>query len=199
LPSGKGDDNPVIETTPEVMEVQPVTGAAGMLARLTMLRQNKEIERFLKFAVVGVIGASIDSGTFNLLRTMAWLEAVQIHLPNGQILSREVEAGTIAFLFAVTSNFIWNRYWTYPDSRSKSIFSQMATFFGINMIGLFIRVLVLQFASTPLSNLAHSIIPSLTASTGAGIGANAAWAISVIIVMFWNFFVNRYWTYNDVK
>jgi putative flippase GtrA len=186
------------ETTSEVMEVQPVTGVAGMLARLMTLRQHKEVGRFFKFAVVGVIGALIDSGTFNLLRAVSWLEAVQLHLPGGLVLSREVEAGAIAFLFAVTSNFIWNRYWTYPDSRSKSIFSQLATFFGINMMGLFIRVLVLQFASPPLSTIAHGIMPSLRAPTAASIGANAAWAISVIIVMFWNFFVNRYWTYNDV-
>jgi putative flippase GtrA len=198
LPFVKGDNSLVTETTPEVMEVQPVTGVAGMLARLMTLRQNKEVGRFLKFAVVGVIGALIDSGAFNLLRAVSWLEAVQIHFPGGQVLSREVEAGAIAFLLAVSSNFIWNRFWTYPDSRSKPIFSQMATFFGINMMGLFIRVLVLQFGSPPLSAIAHGIIPSLRPSTAASIGANAAWAISVIIVMFWNFFVNRYCTYNDV-
>jgi putative flippase GtrA len=27
---------------------------------------------------------------------------------------------------------------------------------------------------------------------------NITLAIAVIVVMFWNFFVNRYWTYNDV-
>ena len=27
---------------------------------------------------------------------------------------------------------------------------------------------------------------------------NITLAIAVIIVMFWNFFANRYWTYNDV-
>ena len=31
------------------------------------------------------------------------------------------------------------------------------------------------------------------------IGENLSLAIVVIIVMFWNFFVNRFWTYNDVK
>jgi putative flippase GtrA len=24
-------------------------------------------------------------------------------------------------------------------------------------------------------------------------------AVAVVIVMLWNFFVNRYWTYNDVQ
>jgi putative flippase GtrA len=191
----------VTETSTEVMDTVPgiSTKSNGMMSRLILLRENKEVGRFLKFAVVGIIGALIDSGTFNLLRTLPWLESFQIHLPTGQTLTREVEAGTIAFLLAVISNFIWNRYWTYPDSRSKSIVSQLFTFFGINAVGLFIRVLILQFGSAPLSGLVHSIIPSLSVSTAAGLGANAAWAISVIIVMFWNFFVNRHWTYNDVK
>jgi putative flippase GtrA len=30
-------------------------------------------------------------------------------------------------------------------------------------------------------------------------GENLTLAIAVLIVLFWNFFVNRYWTYNDVE
>jgi putative flippase GtrA len=28
---------------------------------------------------------------------------------------------------------------------------------------------------------------------------NLTLAVAVLIVMFWNFFVNRYWTYSDVE
>jgi hypothetical protein len=28
---------------------------------------------------------------------------------------------------------------------------------------------------------------------------NLALAIAVIVVMFWNFFINRYWTYDDIN
>jgi len=31
------------------------------------------------------------------------------------------------------------------------------------------------------------------------ISDNLTLAIAVVIVMFWNFFVNRYWTYSDVE
>ncbi len=31
----------------------------------------------------------------------------------------------------------------------------------------------------------------------AKLGTMAAWVIGVIVVMLWNFFANRYWTYND--
>ena len=30
------------------------------------------------------------------------------------------------------------------------------------------------------------------------ISDNLVLAITVVIVMFWNFFVNRYWTYSDI-
>jgi len=51
-----------------------------------------------------------------------------------------VIAGTISFIAAITSNFIWNRYWTYPDSRSKPVPHQLAQFVVINVMGLGIRV-----------------------------------------------------------
>jgi putative flippase GtrA len=31
------------------------------------------------------------------------------------------------------------------------------------------------------------------------LGYNAAKVIATIVVLFWNFFVNRYWTYSDVE
>lgn len=71
----------------------------------------QERGRFLRFAVVGIIGAVVDFGTFNLLVNLA-------HIP-------AVWASIASFTAAVVSNFIWNRFWTYPDSRSKSISRQV--------------------------------------------------------------------------
>ena len=46
--------------------------------------------------------------------------------------------------------------------------------------------------------MGRRIIPSLKVDTATWLGESIAWALAVVIVMFWNFFVNRYWTYNDV-
>jgi putative flippase GtrA len=43
----------------------------------------------------------------------------------------------------VISNFLWNRYWTYPESRSKPIGRQMTQFFVLNLMGLGINLIVL--------------------------------------------------------
>ena len=149
------------------------------------LMNPQERTRFFRFAVVGVIGAVVDFGTMNLLA--------------GVFAASLIFAGTISFIAAILSNFTWNRYWTYPDSRSKPMMAQLGLFAAINLVGLFIRVLILQFGSVPLGDLTHSLIHSINPATAAGLGANEAWLIAVVIVMFWNFFVNRYWTYNDVK
>jgi putative flippase GtrA len=113
-----------------------------------------------------------------------------------------ISAG-IGFTAAVTSNFIWNRYWTYPDSRSRSVRRQLSQFFVVNAVGLGIRAVVLKLLYVPGAWLAAQIFTDvlhhpLTDNQAARLGANFAIMVALVIVMFWNFFVNRRWTYSDV-
>ncbi len=143
-----------------------------------------ERTRFLKFMAVGAFGALIDFGVANLLS----------HYLNMPL----VFAGTISFTCAVISNFIWNRYWTYPESRTRALHHQLGMFFLVNVAGVLIRIPILHFVEPPLINLftglqlSSSISPEFRAR-------NATLALAVGIVMLWNFFINRYWTYNDVE
>src|SRR5215216_839562 len=89
----------------------------------------KEVERFLKFAIVGTIGAIIDAGTLYALQ--ATLLPPTLRQPDFNVLL----AQTIAFLAAIASNFTWNRLWTYPDSRSRSARHQMFLFTFISLVG----------------------------------------------------------------
>ena len=150
---------------------------------MILLNNVKERERFLKFAVVGVIGAVIDFGVMNLLTQAAGMSLVA--------------AGTISFICAVISNFIWNRYWTYPDSRSRPIGRQLIMFFAVNIAGVAIRIPILHFVEPPLIDLFESMHLSSSLSSEF-LAKNLTLALAVGIVMLWNFFVNRYWTYNDV-
>ncbi len=150
---------------------------------------SKELVRFLKFMVVGTIGAVVD---FSLLYVMHILVGLPI-----------AAANTISFTTAVLSNFTWNRYWTYPDSRSKPVRTQLVQFFIVNIIGWAINTSLLLLLRGPLTTLAGSLSPAIPILADAEIaykaGYNMAKAIATIVVMFWNFFVNRFWTYNDVK
>jgi putative flippase GtrA len=145
----------------------------------------KERVRFLRFAVVGVIGAVVDFGVMNLLT-----HAFKIPL---------IVAGTISFFAAILSNFTWNRYWTYPDSRSKRVLRQLVQFAIVNAAGLLIRVPILAFLEKPFQRFFVWLPVHLQSLPADFMAKNATLAVAVIIVMFWNFFVNRYWTYSDVK
>jgi len=144
---------------------------------------SKERTRFLKFALVGTIGAAIDFGVMNLLS-----HTTEVNL---------VTAGTISFTCAVVSNFIWNRYWTYPESRSRPLMGQLGMFFLVNLAGVAIRVPTLHYLEPPVLRFFENIFHTspITAEFYAN---NLTLAAAVGIVMLWNFFVNRYWTYNDI-
>ncbi len=144
----------------------------------------QERTRFLKFMAVGAFGALVDFGIANLLA----------HFLNMPL----VYAGSISFTCAVISNFIWNRYWTYPDSRSRQVHHQLAMFFLVNLVGIAIRIPILKFGEPPLLTLFQNLNLS-SAVTPEFLARNLTLAIAVGIVMLWNFFVNRYWTYNDIS
>lgn len=143
-----------------------------------------ERTRFLKFALVGTLGAIIDFGVMNLLTRLTGMDLVP--------------AGTISFTCAVISNFLWNRHWTYPESRSRHVMHQLGMFFLVNVAGIGIRIPILHYAEPPLMHFfdIHYIHNSATADL---IAKNVTLAIAVGIVMLWNFFINRYWTYNDIN
>ena len=152
---------------------------------MTVLITNRqERTRFLKFMSVGVIGAVVDFGIMNLFSKAFGMSLVL--------------AGTISFVCAIISNFVWNRYWTYPDSRSRPIAKQLVMFFAVNVAGLAIRLPILHFLEPPMQKLFNQLALKIPVTTQF-LAKNSTLAVAVSIVMLWNFFVNRYWTYNDVE
>ena len=148
-----------------------------------IVTNSKERIRFFKFAMVGTIGAVIDFGVMNLLS-----HTTKMNL---------VTAGTISFTCAVISNFTWNRHWTYPESRSRPLFGQLGMFFLVNLAGVAIRVPTLHYLEPPVLRFFENIFH--TSPVIAEVYANnLTLAAAVGVVMLWNFFVNRYWTYNDI-
>lgn len=148
-----------------------------------IITNRKERTRFLKFMVVGAIGAVVDFGIMNLLTRLFGMSLVW--------------AGTISFISAIISNFIWNRYWTYPDSRSRPISNQLFMFFLVNVAGLAIRIPILRFLEPPVRRIFQDLSLGISL-TPEFLAKNFTLAVAVGVVMLWNFFVNRYWTYNDI-
>jgi putative flippase GtrA len=138
----------------------------------------------MKFAAVGALGSIIDFGVMNLLT---------------QVFSMKlVFAGTLSFICAVINNFLGNRFWTYPESRSRHILQQLGMFFVVNAAGIAIRVPILHFVEPPMEILVRNL-RLFTTFRPETLAKNATLGIAIGIVMLWNYFVNRYWTYNDVE
>ena len=148
-----------------------------------ILTDDKERVRFLKFSAVGALGSVVDIGIMNLLTQLFDMKLVY--------------AGSISFICAVFSNFTLNRYWTYPDSRSRSLVHQLGMFFLVNSIGIGIRIPVLHYVEPVMAGIFERMA-HVSQTTAESLAKNATLIVAIGVVMIWNFFVNRYWTYNDI-
>jgi putative flippase GtrA len=150
---------------------------------MSFIADKQERLRFLKFSFVGVTGTIVDFGVMNLM-------SLVFHLPL-------LWAQAISFTIAVVNNFLWNRYWTYPDSRSKRAPQQLIQFVLINLVGILVRTPLISWLNKLILDALNNAAIRLPLENFV-ISQNAALAISILIILFWNFFANRYWTYGDV-
>jgi putative flippase GtrA len=148
------------------------------------MNNKKELVRFARFAVVGAIGAVIDFGVLNLLVQVVRLDFII--------------ASVISFVCAAISNFIWNRLWTYPESRSKRVRTQLTQFTLISVLGLLIRTPLLAWLESGLTRFFTETL-TINLFTPVFWAHNTALAIAIAVVMLWNFLANRFWTYSDVQ
>lgn len=152
---------------------------------MKFITDSKERARFLKFALVGVAGTIVDFGFFNLFRILGI--PVQI-------------AGGLAFSIAVVNNFLLNRFWIYPEAREKTWHKQFISFVAINLVGLAIRVGLLSFLPrwVTATLLKTGLSFPFLGFELSFLADNLSVAISIGIVLFWNYFSNRYYTFNEI-
>lgn len=133
----------------------------------------REIERFGKFATVGAIGAVVDFGVLNLLILVFGFS--------------KFWANTCSFSAAVLSNFVWNRLWTFPESREQGLLPQMIQFALVSVGGY------------TLNQIIFLGLDSMVFHVWGTLGYNIAKAIAILVVLFWNYGVNRIWTYGSIE
>jgi len=139
--------------------------------------------RFIKFAFVGVSGTIIDFGIFNLLLFFNFSSII---------------ASTASFLVAVINNFYWNRNWTYPESKSNPIVTQLLKFSAVSITGLLVRVFLYKIIEQAFINLAGGMVIEDFLFSSEIVGKNISLAFVIIVVLFWNYFANRFITYKDI-
>jgi len=154
----------------------------------------KEAERFTKFLFVGTWGFVVDFGTLTFLLEVVELPGLVVNNTSFSTTVGLVLANTISFSLAVISNFTLNRYWTYPESRSKRKRVQLPQFGMVSIIGLVINNAIFALTTPLFDNLLMAISNPQFID-----GYVPAKMLATIVELFWNFFVNRYWTYSNVK
>jgi putative flippase GtrA len=182
------------------IETHPLLGrCSAWVARLPvvgrmwsrLLANPKRIERFIKFAIVGAIGAVVDFLVLNIMK----LAFEAIGLGEGWNVSMQphqiqlVAANAISFSAAVLSNFTWNRLWTFPESRERPLVTQLIQFTIVNVLGLVINTLILVIMDQYVFQL----------FVDERLSYNLAKAIAICVVLFWNFGMNLLWTYRGIE
>jgi len=126
-------------------------------------RQPATWVQLIKFGLVGASGYVINLAVFALLA--------------GSLGIHHLIAAVGAFCVAVTSNFLWNRYWTFGPGEGPAHF-QAARFFAVSLAALGLNLAVLEVL------------------VGSGsVGELTAQAIAVAVAMPFNFLGNKLWTF----
>ncbi len=155
------------------------------------------VRQFLKFCTVGAFNTALDWGLalFLTYRTPiprllgGWL--AQTLGVFGFALRPETLAVFVTKVIssgtATCNSFIWNRRWTFRIRGKQERMSQFARFVTVNIIGMLLNSTITTLIVRPfLPPPPHKPHPLLF------MGAQA---FATLMVLFWNFFANKYWTF----
>ena len=151
------------------------------LAQLTELTRRRGVRQFVKF---GIVGASSTVITFVVLNLM-------LNLLHGH---RFISA-TAAFLVSVSNGYFWNKRWTFREAQVKAVHKQYTQFLLVNVVGLVLTWLIMLLIATPVENELRTLNPLLHPEKAYKLATNIAQLVAIPIVVFWNFFANRRWTF----
>jgi putative flippase GtrA len=140
------------------------------MATISPSTQNKEVPRFVRFLTVGAVGTLLDFGiltTLKLAGVPTWL------------------ANSISFSAGLANNFTGNRLWTFADVAKTDWRKQLAQFTLVGLVGLALNNLIVLSLEGVLGNIfgqpQWGYLPAKVIATG--------------VVVFWNYFANRTWTF----
>ena len=121
------------------------------------------ILKFLKFGAVGISGMAVDFGITYLFK-----EKIKVN---------KYAANTLGFFLAASSNFIFNRIWTF-HSDDPAVGFQYLKFLTVSIVGVLI--------SNGIIYLLHEKFKQ---------NFYFAKLISIGIVLLWNFFASYFFTF----
>ena len=154
------------------------------------------VRQFVKFCIVGASSTAISTGIFYILVYQVQLDKV-MHLwlmdqPRLQTIVDTYRlyiqaAALVGFIFGVTNGFYWNTRWTFRQKDPTRRRSQYVKFVSVNIVGLTLNQIILF--------VVNSILTAGKTTNEKGWEPMIAFFVATGIVVFWNFFANKHWTY----
>lgn len=164
-------------------------------APLKGLAQRRGVRQFVKFGIVGASNSIIYFVLSNLFH-------YKLDWPL-------IPALSTAFFLSVLNGFFWNRKWTFREARGKPAHTQSLQFLVVNIIGWLLNtsivvVIILSYKSHGRglfdnSDEARRIVTAMFTNMGrqeyGPLLFNGALLVATGVVVFWNYFANRLWTF----
>jgi len=164
--SGQPELQEALTSMPTVERPAAPTVLPARLRVLGSLRSLRNWQQLAKFCLVGAVGYLVNLAVYDTLLHQG------LHY---------LVAATISFLVAVTSNYTWNRIWTFREHRGH-IGIQGARFFVVSLAALGANLVVL-----------HLLV------TYGSLGKLAAQALAIVVVTPLNFIGNKLWSFRRAR
>ena len=162
-------------------------GSSGLSALQSLpisAANRREVKRFVKFAMVGTAGMITHL-------TLANIFNFGLHFP-------DATANAIGFITAVFQNYFLNYRWTFGDRRyttTKSRWLQVSQFVIVSIVGLGINAIVREIVFHLMQPVWAALLHNPMVAEV--IGYNFSIAAAIGVVLFWNFAINRLWTFRN--
>ena len=126
---------------------------------------------FIRYGLVGAVSTVLDYVFLNISAVLMGNRSDLLWL-----------ATAIGFCVGLVNGYYMNSRWTFKYNTRGQEAKKFSQFAIISLVGLGLtEVIVLYFANS------------------LGLDKNIAKLIAVIIVFFWNYFGNKFWTFQKVK
>lgn len=123
--------------------------------------------QFIKFAIVGTSNTAIDFAIYTALTRLS-----------AYWFNHKIGAAALAFVMATINSYVWNKYWTFKNTSDKHHI-QLIKFVTVGAIGLLFNVLIFWL-----------LLPLGWYDLGVK-------GLAIILVLFWNFTINKLWTFAE--
>lgn len=159
-----------------VLIVTPLLIFSWIIITYNLGRRWPTFYQFGKFIIIGFSNTAIDFGVLNFLMYVSGTD-------RGILFS--VFKG-VSFLLAVTNSYLWNKFWTFENSRLEKWEREFIKFLAVSGTAFLINVGIASFIVNLLEPL-PGISPTLWANFGA--------FVSLVFTIAWTFFGYKFFVF----